>query len=163
MSTLQHFRSAFNGFNRDDVVHYIEFMNNQHKQEVAQLQRQLEIAQTKAMDTTLATKLNAAEARCAQLEAELEALRAATPAAPDPAESELEAYRRAERAERLAQERAQQIYAQANAVLADATLKTESASSQVTAVADEITAKLQATKVALQEAVALLYAVRPEK
>ena len=70
---------------------------------------------------------------------------------------------RAERAERQAQERANQIYTQANAVLADVTLKAETASAQVTAAADQIAEKLLATKAALQDAVTTLYAIRPEE
>ena len=31
MAGSQHFRSAFNGFIREDVVHYIEYLNNQVK------------------------------------------------------------------------------------------------------------------------------------
>ena len=30
MATVQHFRTALAGFNRQDVVNYIEFLNNQH-------------------------------------------------------------------------------------------------------------------------------------
>ena len=157
MAELQYFRTSFRGFNREDVVRYIEYMNQQHKKQLEQMNAQLS-----AVDPTLAARLEAAEARCAQLEAELEALRNAQAAVTTTAE-ELEAYRRAERAERQAQERAQQIYTQASAVLADVTLKAESASAQFTAVADEMSVKLQSTKDALQDAVATLYAIRPEE
>ena len=163
MAEMQHFRSAFRGFNREDVVHYIEYMNNQHNQQLAQLYNQLQAAQAPVASPDLTARLEAAEARCAQLEAELAQLRSAEPVAPATTEAELEAYRRAERAERQAQERAQQIYTQANAVLADVTLKAEAASELVTAVADQISSKLQATKDTLQEAVTALYAIQPEK
>ena len=158
MAEMQYFRTAFRGFNREDVVHYIEYMNQQHKKQLDQLN-----AQITASDPTLAARLETAEARCAQLEAELAALRSAEPVVANPTGEELEAYRRAERAERQAQERAQQIYTQANAVLADVTLKAEAASSQVTDAADQIVAKLQSTKTALQDAVSTLYALRPER
>jgi hypothetical protein len=36
----KNFRSAFNGFNRQDVVHYIELLNNQHKAQIEQLAAQ---------------------------------------------------------------------------------------------------------------------------
>ena len=160
MAQMQHFRYAFRGFNKEDVVHYIEYMNNQHNQQLAQLQNQLQNAQAA---TDLSARLEAAETRCAQLEAELAQLRSVEPAVPTTADAELEAYRRAERAERQAQERAQQLYTQANAVLSDVTLKAETASKLVTSVADQISDKLQATKDALQEAVAALYSIRPEK
>ena len=160
MSEMQHFRTSFRGFNREDVVHYIEYMNQQHKKQLEQLNAQLLAA---TPDPNLVARLNAAEARCAQLEAELASRRTAEPVVTSTTSEELEAYRRAERAERQAQERAQQIYTNANAVLADVTTQTETASAQITKVADEITSKLQATKDALQEAVASLYAIRPEE
>ena len=158
MAEMQYFRTAFRGFNREDVVHYIEYMNQQHRKQLEQLS-----AQVSTPDPAILARLEAAEARCAQLEAELEALRNAEPAVANPTGEELEAYRRAERAERQAQERAQQIYTQANAVLADVTLKAETASAQVTAAADQIAEKLLATKAALQDAVTTLYAIRPEE
>ena len=168
MAAVKQFRSALNGFNREDVVRYIEYLNNQHANTVAQLNSQLQAAQSHAADPALQTKLEAAEARCAQLEAELEALR--KNAATVSTEQELEAYRRAESAERNARERAQQIYAQANAVLADVTVKVEAASQQAGAAADQIAAQLETyrqsiagTKDAFDEAVSALYAIRPEE
>ena len=173
----QHFRSAFNGFNREDVVHYIEYLNHQHRSQVEQLNNQLQAALAKAApaeDPALQAQLDAALARIAQLEAQLaQAPAIAEPEAVIPpaatAEAELEAYRRAERTERMARERAQQIYEQANAVLADATAKAEAASSHIGAVADQVLAQLKeyqdtisGTKDTFQEAVATLYAIRPQ-
>ena len=107
MAGIQNFRSALGGFNREDVVRYIEYINNQHKSEIEQLNTQLQTAQealakaSTADDSSLREKLQAAEARCAELEAQL-ANSAST--APVRVGDELEAYRRAERAERLARE-----------------------------------------------------------
>lgn len=42
MSENLNFRSAFNGFHREDVVHYIEYLNTKHAAEVNQLNTQLE-------------------------------------------------------------------------------------------------------------------------
>ena len=72
MAAVKQFRSAFNGFNREDVVRYIELLNNQHANAIAQLTSQLQTAQAQAADPALQEKLSAAETRCAQLEAELE-------------------------------------------------------------------------------------------
>lgn len=169
MASVQHFRSAFNGFNREDVVHYIEFLNNQHNTKLEQLNAQLLKAQSQPQNADLLARLEAAEARCAQLEKEL-AEKSVAPAQAVRTEEELEAYRRAERTERLARERAQQIYTQANAVLADVTVKAEEASSQIGAIADQVNAQLQqyqqsisATKDVLREAVATLGTIRPEE
>ena len=68
MTAPQNFRSAFNGFNREDVVHYIEFVNTNHTNRVNQLLAQIDALQAqldaKAPDTE-------AQERCAQLEEEL--------------------------------------------------------------------------------------------
>ena len=160
MAGMHSFRSALGGFNRSDVVNYIEFMNTQHSAQVAQLNTQLQnaqeaLAQAQKTDTgELQSQLDAAQARIAELEAALAAKGA-------PTDSELEAYRRAERAERMAQERAAQIYAQANAVLADATLKVQSAADGIKNVAEQVTQQVQASEQQLQEAVAAMYAIRP--
>ncbi len=178
MAGFQNFRTAINGFKREDVVHYIEYMNNKHNSQLEQLNTQLQTAQAQlaqakaapAGDGELQVQLDAANARIAELEAELAACRQEKPAGAVQTGDELEAYRRAERTERMARERAAQIYAQANAVLADATLKVEGVSAQIGAVADQMTAQFQeyqasvsSTKATLQEAVAAMYAIHPEE
>ena len=164
MAAVQKFRSALAGFNRQDVVSYIEYINNKHTSELEQLNTQLQTAQEALAQATdnseLLAKLEAAEARCAELEAQLAAGGQVVVASPD---SELETYRRAERAERLARDRAAQIYAQANAALADATVKVESVSDGLNDLAEQFQAQLQEGKKQLQEAVASLYAIRPEE
>lgn len=42
MAIQQSFRSALNGFNRDDVVRYIEYLNTKHVAEINQLTSELE-------------------------------------------------------------------------------------------------------------------------
>lgn len=160
MASIQNFRSALGGFNRQDVVRYIEYLNNQHKSEIEQLNTQLQTAQEAlsrangCADPELQQKLEAAEARCAQLEAQL-----GVPSEGD----ELETYRRAERAERLARERASQLYNQSNAVLADATLKLEAAADGFNAASTQLAQQLEKSRQELQEAVAAMYAIRPEE
>ena len=46
MSETMNFRSAFHGFNREDVVHYIEYLNATHASEIAQLRAELENSRT---------------------------------------------------------------------------------------------------------------------
>ena len=135
MDEFQTFRSAFNGFRREDVVRYIEYMNNKHNAQVEQLNNQLqtayaELAQLKAApnrESELLGQINSLQTRCEELENALKT-GASLPLQP---EDELEAYRRAERTERMARERSAQIYAQANAVLSEATLKVEDAATQI--------------------------------
>lgn len=159
----QHFRSAFHGFNRQDVVQYIEFLTNQYNAKIEQLNNQIQNARVPA-DSQLQAKLDAALAKCAQLEEQLAKASVGSP------EQELEAYRRAERTERIAQERAQQICTKANAILADTTAKAESASARIAELADQANAQLQAyqeavagTQSLFKDAVAALYAIKPEE
>ena len=44
MPATQRFRSAFHGFNREDVVNYIEYLNNHYTAQVQQLNNQLQEA-----------------------------------------------------------------------------------------------------------------------
>ena len=166
MASVKTFRTAFSGFNREDVVRYIEYINNKHKSEIEQLNTQLQVAKDaleKVDNQELTAKLEAAEARIAELEAQLVAGAAAPAPASAPTCDELEIYRRAERAERLARERAAQIYAQANAALADTTVKVEAISDNMNDLTEQFSAKLQEGKKQLQDAVAALYAIRPEE
>ena len=144
----KHFRSAFHGFNRQDVVNYIEFMNQKHNSQIEQLNTQLQNAREELR------QLKAAPVAVQAQSAPQESI---------PSDTELEAYRRAERAERKAQERAAQIYAQANAVLADVTGKVESVSDELSELIAQVAAKLQVSKEELRKAVDAMYAIRPEE
>lgn len=174
MSGFQNFRKSLNGFNREDVVRYIEYMNNKHNSQIEQLNTQLQTAQAElakrepAQNDALNEQLQAAQARCAELEGLLISRNAEI--SESRTEDELEVYRRAERTERLARERAAQIYTQANAVLADASLKADAASALVSDISENIVAQMQAyqasindAKDKLQEAVAALYAICPKE
>lgn len=164
MAGIQNFRGALGGFNRSDVVNYIEYINNQHNAQIAQLNTQLQNAQealARAQGNNggdLQAQLNAALARCAELEAQL-----AQQDKPVLSGDELEAYRRAERAERMAQERASQIYAQANAVLADATLKVQAAAEGMQGAAAQVAQQAKQAEQELQDAAAAMYAIRPSE
>ena len=100
--TEQTFRSAFNGFNREDVVRYLEYINAQHTAEVNQLRSELEFLRSKETAVCENTELvehqaarirelfdccQAQEATIAELTARLEA----APAEMPNAEAELEA------------------------------------------------------------------------
>lgn len=181
MAELQNFRSAFNGFNREDVVLYIEYLNNRHNAERNQLQSQLQTAQEElealraapVVDPEVVSQLEEAQGKCAELEAELAAVKEQLDQAlaelnKPQTDEELAAYRRAERAERVANERVTQLYAQANGALADATLKVDDAAQQVGQIVDQVVAQLGSlhaavagSKNTLRDAAAALYAVRP--
>ena len=86
MAMQMNFRSAFNGFNREDVVHYIEYLNTKHATELTQLQSELEAQrnQTPAEPAPVNEDILAQQAarirelfdRCAALEQELESAKA---------------------------------------------------------------------------------------
>lgn len=174
MAEFQNFRSALNGFHREDVVHYIAYLNNRHAAELNQMRTELQTMRAKLdalsrvptpdaaltaqleeanarraeLTDALAAQKAAADQRCAELEQELASLREQLAQAGQRQNAEeLEAYRRAERTERIAQERVTQLYAEVNGALADATVQVDEAAAQVTAVADSVSselAKLQA-------------------
>lgn len=178
MPAPQNFRSALNGFNREDVVRYLEYINAKHAAEVNQLtsdvdylRAQLEtaepqnekVAALEAERDELRGQLDAMTARVAELEATQE-----TAAAPATASEELEAYRRAERTERIAKERAELVYHQVNGVLAEASLKVEGVASEIGGMADQVMSQLTQLQVAvanskkaLNEAASTMYAIRP--
>ena len=155
MAETHRFRSAIGGFNRQDVVQYIEYLNTKHTSQVNQLTSELEF-----------------------LRQQLERAQAATPAeAPAPAEpgiqnfteAELEAYRRAERTERNARERAEQIYRQATGTLADATALVDDAAGRLETMADSVKEQLaqlqsaiETSKASLKDAADIMATIRPE-
>lgn len=153
------FRSSFNGFNREDVVRYMEFINNKHSAQVAQLSNELEYLRGKqdTLDASrvseLEKQLSAALAendtlkhRIAVLEHSLEEANSARGAAPMPSGSELEAYRRAERVERVARERARQVGKDTYVLLNGASGKVSDAVRQLNDTAEQLMQQLAAVQ-----------------
>jgi hypothetical protein len=193
MAAPQNFRSAFNGFNREDVVHYLEYINAKHMQLVNQLtseNQQLRAAADKAsvddqgelvaflqaQVAELIAQLEEEKNRCAELTGKLEALEAqseiVTPAETisSLATEELEAYRRAERIEREARERSELVYFQANSVLTEAFAKVDTIANDITDMADQVMRQLtqlqisvSSSKQALQDAASIMGTIRPNK
>ena len=179
MTMPQNFRSAFNGFNREDVVHYIEYINARHNTEVNQLKAELNLLRNQQTDipdvatleeelASLRAERDALLAKVTKLEEQATAPAPAVAAPAFSAEQELETYRRAERMERLARERAEQVYHQANAALADATVKVDAAALQISQMSDAVLTQLNGlqsavnnSKQALTDAAATMYAIRP--
>ncbi len=184
MAAPQNFRSALNGFNREDVVRYLEYINTRHSTELNKLKLENEALQAElnllqntptAPDKSEefdALVQNAAdlETRNAALQAELNALRAqlaemtsqrdqalaAQVKSADQSAQELEAYRRAERVEREAKERATQVYEHANGILADATAKVDAAAAQISHMATQVTGHLTSLQGLVSDSKAVL-------
>ena len=193
MTASQNFRSAFNGFNREDVVHYLEYLNAKHTNQINQLtaenealraqvdtlpeleSQQLLVASLEEKCAELTQQLEAAQARCEELEQAaaqkpVEDAPAQEPALSPSASEELEAYRRAERIEREAKERAELVYFQDNGVLTEATAKVDGISSDITEMADQVMTQLtqlqvaiSSSKQALQDASSIMGTIRPNK
>ena len=167
MAAPQNFRSAFHGFNREDVVNYIEYLNNRYTSQLEQLNNQLQESKGSVSSDVvvgLQAQLDAALLRCAELEEQLSLHQEET------VSRELEAYRRAENAERLANARAQKIYDTAYAAIADATAMAESATGEFSEVAQRTIAQLQAyqesvaaTVAGFQAAAEAMKSAKPEE
>ena len=184
----QTFRSALNGFHREDVVRYIEFLKAQHAAEITQLNSELAFLRSKAEQEVpaptetacgdnselieqQAARIRELFDRCKEQEQEIEKLKAdLEQAAGKPSvEEELETYRRAERIERMARERAEQMYNQANAVLADAAVKADETAALIAQMSDNVMGQLNELQAAvagssqsLRDTAAALYSIRPD-
>ena len=149
MVAPQRFRSALNGFNREDVVNYIAYLNNSYTAQLEQLNNQLKESKNEVSNDVVAdlqAQLDAALQRCEELEAQLSARE-------DVANRELEAYRRAEETERKAVARANAIYDQARKTLADASAKAEAATEEFSEVAARTEQQLKEYQASLSTAV----------
>ena len=188
MAAPQNFRTSFNGFNREDVVHYLEYVNNKHNAQVNQLTQELEELRAQlaarpaedqsALVASLQEECATLSIRVEELEAEKASLEAVAPTVmleekPNIAllaSEELETYRRAERIEREARERAELVYFQANGVLTEATAKVDGLSAGITDLADKVMSQLtqlqvavSSSKQALQDAASIMNTIRPNK
>ena len=180
MAVNHNFRSSMGGFNREDVVRYIEYMNTKHAEQIGELTAEMDQLQqnvrtpedlahtaemearcaqlTEQLEQALATNA-ALEAKCAQLEAKANSTTH---------EKELDAYRRAEAIERQAKDRSQQMFNQAAGTLAQATTQVDEAAISFIGVADRITTQIddlkkaiESSKNALRDAATTMYGIRP--
>lgn len=186
MEAPQKFRTAWNGFHRDDVVQYLEFLNARHQSQVNQLNMEIEAlrSQVKAAEEAepapdllaqcedLKAQLEESEARRQSLEtrcADLEARCNALENQPQPMEAApLDAYRRAETVERESRTRAELVYYQTNGLLTEASAKVDGAAKEVTDLADQAMESLtrlqmavSGSKQTLQDAAAMMKSIRP--
>lgn len=173
MAENMSFRRAFNGFNREDVVRYIEYLNSKHTYAVNQLKsenqnllEELEQLREKpAQDPQLEQQMHAMQDQIAQLKQAL--AEAEQKASSRVAAEELEAYRRAERVERAAQERTQQIYRQVTGTLAETATQVDEAADHFKRLSQELSghmAQMQdmvdRSRNALLSASATMYSIR---
>ena len=171
------FRSSLHGFNRQDVANYLEYLNNRHAAQVNQLNTDLEELRRQAQTPAVDPQRLILEARCRELEQQLqqaqkerdealaqkeETLQKLEEARRDredallrtsgeklDANRELEAYRRAERTERVARERAEQVYSETGTVLTQASNRIDSALRQMNGISRQVTTQLDTLQAAI--------------
>ena len=170
MADFSKFRTAVSGFNRTDVVNYIESASMEHQKalrkltderdklaaENAQLQTQLtglqaRLIQVQADNDALTEQVNTLAQEGSGLAEQLkaaEAARAEAAAQPQPApeasltEKELTAYRRAEQTERNAAVRARRIYTQLSNLCEDARSRYLDSGEEIAALAADLSTGL---------------------
>lgn len=180
MATPQNFRSAFNGFNRDDVVNYISFITTKHENQLNQLRQ--ELAERPEAPVQDEEELNALREQVARLREQLQqrdetivrlqsqTADSSVAAVPSYAEQELTAYRRAENAERRAMERVDQMYAKANGVLGDTVARLNENTALVAQLTERVRGELESlegavsqSKTLLRDCAAAVSAIGPEE
>ena len=177
MAEQQLFRTAFNGYHREDVVLYIDELNNKHAAEVEQLNNELQYLreQLEALENVPAveeTPVVTTETPKGEVNGELEAQLSKTQEQLlfQEAENrrlqglldaalarqheiqmnvELDTYRRAERVEREARSRANAVYSQANTALNGATVKVDETATQIAELAESTMQQLKQLQLAI--------------
>ena len=161
---VQNFRTAFHGFNREDVVRFLETATarhtaevNQLRDEIARLEGDLSLLRMRSGDGASQEELEALQAENARLKAQVEELEtqltepAATPIRDETSwkDEELAAYRRAETVERQARNRAAQMYHRVNGLIADLAARMDGSKAEMTAAAEALGQALDQLQLAL--------------
>lgn len=162
--SAQNFRTAFHGFNREDVVRFLETATarhtaevNQLRDEIARLEGDLSLLRTRSGTGASQEELAALKAENDRLKAQVEELEtqltepAATPVSDETnwKDEELAAYRRAETVERQARNRAAQMYHRVNGLIADLAARMDGSKAEMTAAAESLGQALDQLQLAL--------------
>ena len=147
---VQNFRTAFHGFNREDVVRFLETATarhtaevNQLRDEIARLEGDLSLLRMRSGDGASQEELEALETQLTEP--------AATPIRDETnwKDEELAAYRRAETVERQARNRAAQMYHRVNGLIADLAARMDGSKAEMTAAAEALGQALDQLQLAL--------------
>ena len=166
MAVNHNFRSSMGGFNREDVVRYIEYMNTKHAEEIAALNAEIVQLRQNIRTPEDIAHTEALEANCAELTAQLEQA-LADKAALEAKCAELET---AADNSTHAQERSEQMFNQAAGTLAQATTQVDEAAMAFIGIADNVTSQIdglkkaiESSKNALRDAATTMYGIRPNE
>lgn len=167
---MTQFRSAVHGFNRMDVVRFIESMNSEHEAALHALQKENQALAAQAAN--LSEENTALAARVAELSERLIALQEPEPeeesagpeesGAPSTEALELAAYRRAEAAERGAVQRAGALYRQMADVCAGLNSRMAASDEEIGLLYAELTATLDRMRDAMAD-IKLVFDEAPEQ
>ena len=169
MSDVSRFRSAINGFNRTDVVNYVESISVEHQKQLRQLQN--ELAQLRAENGTLSAEKDALTEKVGEQEARKQAedealeLLERVPAEETPEDdaepetatpetepdSELAAYRRAALTEQNAAARARRLQAHVSALCDNARSRYQDTGEEISALSVDLTTGIERLQDALAE------------
>lgn len=168
MADISKFRSALGGFNREDVVNYIESMSLEQQKQLRKLQEENEklrseknalaellaaanrdLSTLREQDAALSEQVELLAQQAAELAEQVKAEPEEAPEetseaaeSVDYASLELEAYRRAEQTERNAAVRADKIYRQLTALCEHARERYSDAGDEIAALSADLTANL---------------------
>ena len=143
-NNLPKFRTAVGGFNRMDVVSYIESLSMKNQQTLKKLQEEnsdlrRQIAQYEAASAPSGLDEAAAVPETVEPEApESETIAHAEPETVSLKEQELAAYRRAEAAERTARTRASQLNQSVDEIFSEALSRFDSSGSEANALCEDL-------------------------
>lgn len=149
------FRSSLHGFNRVDVIDFLEKLSASHETELRERDEELRILREELADAKSAVELAQAEIDLLRLGEETApdeepAPQPEEPVRPDP-RMELEAYRRAERYEREAKARAEKLCADACDAVRQAGVQMEDRQTRLYSVTDALDADFAALQAAVSE------------
>ncbi len=171
---IKQFRSALHGFNRIDVVNFVESINSEHEKTVHTLQKEnsaltMQAAKLLEENAALASRVAELNDQIAELQRsgpepeaepepetdlddmEVEAEPADVPSEPTTMELELAAYRRAEAVERGAVQRANALYQQMSDVCAGLNSRMVASDEEICLLYTELAATLDRMKEALAD------------
>ncbi len=140
MAMGTNFRSAWNGFNRNDVVNYMEECAANYERSLRQLQS--ENARLREELSTLRAA-QSAPPPAPEPPPEPKPVPAPAPPPPDLTGDELEAYRRAEAVERAARDRADRLSRQMQAVMDTAVQQFEAAGADAESLMSDLSISLR--------------------
>ena len=149
------FRSSLHGFNRADVIDFLEKLSASHETELRERDEELRILREELADAKSSLELAQTEIDLFRIGEETAPEEAPVPQQDEPEQSdpnrELEAYRRAERYEREAKARAEKLCSDASDAGRQAGVQLEDRQAKMYSATDALSADFAALQAAVSE------------